>query len=522
MARSASPSPRIEAETRPVRAAEYVRMSTEHQRYSLDNQARAIRRYAAGRGYEIVQTYADAGRSGLTIEGRPALLRLLAEIEAGQAEFSALLVYDVSRLGRFQDPDEAAMHELRCRRAGIEVIYCAEPFENDGSIGSAILKAVKRIMAGEYSRELSVKVYDGQANPARRGFGLGGFAGFGLRRMVVDRDRRPRFVLPRGETKGVHSDRVILVPGPPDEVAIVREMFAWFVDEGLSEREIAERLNARGLTAHTGRPWSRPVVHELLTNEKYIGHGVWGRVSYKLQQHWVRNQPLAQVRSDGAFEAIVDPEMFGLAQAKIAARAARFTDAEMLDGLRRLLKEQGALNADLINRCHYTPSRSNYVLRFGSLLRAYALIGYTPHFDCRFVEERRRTRCVRQDVAHQVAGRVAAAGGTVRVVPGTEQLLVNEEVALDIVTLRCSRTQAGQLRWQVRIRAAPGPTFFLLVRMDPANEGPRDYYLLPDAAIRPGLLRLADRNGFALDAFRYDDLEMIESLAARTSLTGGL
>src|SRR3546814_4276757 len=68
---------------------------------------------------------------------------------------SDLLVYDVSRWGRFQDPDEAAACELRCKRAGITVHYCAEQFENDGTIGSSIIKTVKRAMAGEYSRELS-------------------------------------------------------------------------------------------------------------------------------------------------------------------------------------------------------------------------------------------------------------------------------------------------------------------------------------------------------------------------------
>lgn len=125
------------------RAAEYVRMSTEHQKYSTDNQSTAIGNYAEQRGYEIVRTYADEGKSGLNIGGRRALQQLLEDVESGRAEFNALLVYDVSRWGRFQDPDEAASYELRCRRAGVQVHYCAEQFENDGSIGSSIIKTVK-------------------------------------------------------------------------------------------------------------------------------------------------------------------------------------------------------------------------------------------------------------------------------------------------------------------------------------------------------------------------------------------
>lgn len=49
------------------RAAEYVRMSTEHQKYSTDNQASEIRAYAARRGFQIVRTYADEGKSGLRV-----------------------------------------------------------------------------------------------------------------------------------------------------------------------------------------------------------------------------------------------------------------------------------------------------------------------------------------------------------------------------------------------------------------------------------------------------------------------
>jgi DNA invertase Pin-like site-specific DNA recombinase len=54
---------------RPLRAAEYVRMSTDHQKYSTENQSDAIKQYAEARGIEIVRTYADAGKSGLRSRG---------------------------------------------------------------------------------------------------------------------------------------------------------------------------------------------------------------------------------------------------------------------------------------------------------------------------------------------------------------------------------------------------------------------------------------------------------------------
>jgi len=132
-----------------VRAAEYVRMSTDHQRYSTENQADAIRDYAKQRGLTIVRTYADHGKSGLSMAGRDALQLMLDDVREGRADFSTILVYDVSRWGRFQDADESAYYEYVCRRAGIRVQYCAEQFENDGSPISTIVKGVKRAMAGE-------------------------------------------------------------------------------------------------------------------------------------------------------------------------------------------------------------------------------------------------------------------------------------------------------------------------------------------------------------------------------------
>ena len=52
------------------RAAMYVRMSTEHQQYSTENQADVIKKYAVQRDLVIVKQFVDYGRSGLTLSGR--------------------------------------------------------------------------------------------------------------------------------------------------------------------------------------------------------------------------------------------------------------------------------------------------------------------------------------------------------------------------------------------------------------------------------------------------------------------
>ena len=184
-----------------LRAAEYVRMSTEHQQYSTQNQAKTIREYAEHRGIEIIKTYSDEAKSGLVIGGRAALQQMIADVESGAANFNVILAYDVTRWGRFQDADESAYYEYRCRRGGMQVEYCAEQFENDGSPTSTIVKSVKRAMAGEYSRELSVKVFAGQCRLIELGYRQGGPAGFGLRRVLLDERGEVKAEMKRAATE---------------------------------------------------------------------------------------------------------------------------------------------------------------------------------------------------------------------------------------------------------------------------------------------------------------------------------
>ena len=101
-----------------LRAAQYVRMSTDKQRYSIQNQGAVIAAYALSHGLTIVRIYADEGESGLRLKNRAGLRQLLQDITTGEANYDHLLVYDVSRWGRFQDTDESAHYEFICKQAG--------------------------------------------------------------------------------------------------------------------------------------------------------------------------------------------------------------------------------------------------------------------------------------------------------------------------------------------------------------------------------------------------------------------
>ena len=491
-------------------------MSTDHQKYSTENQLDTIRRYAEERGYAIVRVFEDSGRSGLRMDGREGLKTLMKDVQSSTADFKAILVYDISRWGRFQDADEGAYHEHICSRAGIRVHYCAEQFDNDGSMGSILLKNVKRVMAGEYSRELSVKVFAGQCRNIERGFRQGGPAGFGLRRLLIDEDRNPKGELGRGDRKSLQTDRVVLIPGPLEEIEHVQTIYSMFVDEDKSEREIALALNQRGVMSDLGRPWTRASIHQILTNEKYIGNNIFNRVSYKLKQRRVVNPRETWVRADGVFPSIVDRALFARARAIIDQRGSHYSDVELLSQLQVVLDEEGSLSGLIIDERDDIPSSSLYRYRFGSLLRAYSLIGYAPDRDYRYIEINRHIRESFPELLAEIVAGLADAGGSVVCDPVSHLLSINREFTASIVLARSTETQTGSLRWQIWLDAGLLPDVTVAVRLDRTNQRPLDYYILPSIDMNVSRIRMAEDNALSLDAYRFDSLDFFYSMAAQT------
>jgi DNA invertase Pin-like site-specific DNA recombinase len=492
-------------------------MSTDHQKYSTENQSEAIRCYAEAHGIEIVRTYADAGKSGLKMEGRDALKQLIDDVQAGKAEFAMVLVYDVSRWGRFQDADESAYYEYICKRAGIIVEYCAEQFENDGSPVATIVKGVKRAMAFEYSRELSAKVFAGQGRLIEKGFRQGGPAGFGLRRVLVDESGTRKGELVRGEHKSIQTDRVILAPGPDEEVSVVQDVYSAFVHDGRDEQDIADDLNSRGIRTDLGRPWTRGTVHQLLINEKYVGDNVWNRQSFKLKEKRVRNSPEDWIRLPEAFEAIVERDLFEAAHSIIGARSFRLSDDEMLNSLRELYESRGMLSGLVIDEADGLPSSSAYGSRFGSLLRAYSLVGFRPDRDYEYVAVNRSLRRLHPGVLSEVLEGFRCAGSKVDSDDNTDQLRVNDEFDTSVVIVRCASTPTGLLRWHARFDTSLSPDITIVVRMDAANKVPLDYFLFPRLDVAAARLKLAEENRLDLDAYRFDSLEYLYEMAAPVS-----
>lgn len=459
------------------RAAIYVRASTEHQNYSTDHQEAALQEYAEAHEFQITRVYQDKGRSGLTLHGRSGLLQLLTDIQSGSTDFNVILVYDVSRWGRFQDVDESAYYEYACRRAGIAVAYCAEPFSNDGSPLAAVLKGLKRAMAAEYSRELSAKVFRAQCRFTEAGFKQGGQAGYGLRRIVISAAGLTKGVLGPGERKPMSTDRVCYTPGPSEEIEVVRRIYDMYIVEHLSDIGIARRLNSEGIETGLHRPWSSHLVKQILTNDKYVGTLVFNRSTQRFRTSRRPNSPSIWVKVPDAFEAIVPHEKLEEARAERRRRNKHWTDDEMLDALRDLFIEHGRVTPDLINSGS-GPAVKSYAFRFNGVVAAMDLAGVSrPSLSPRTLT-RYRMRCITRDMTIEMERCAAAAEAQIdKISPRTYRL---NDVTVRLLCTRC-RFERSHPCWKVTLAHNPVVDFVIWVRADPTNERVERLYLLPVA-----------------------------------------
>lgn len=463
-----------------IPVAQYLRMSTEHQQYSFDNQRLTIQTYANLRGFDVVQTYTDGAKSGVMLKHRNGLRQLLQDVANVNPGYRAILVYDVSRWGRFQDADESAHYEFLCKSAGIPVHYCAEVFVNDGTAPNMLLKALKRTMAGEYSRELGVKVFAGLKRLASLGFKQGGTPGYGLRRMLVSADGKPKHALAPGEHKSIATDRVILVPGPVEEVACVTEIYRMFLEEKKTVHGIAQELNRRGIRYIGDSTWDQTAVLTILSHPKYAGYNVFGRTSQKLGSASIRVPESEWTCTPNAFRALVDQRTFQQAQHLLNSRTIKKSNEQLLDALRSLRFRQGRLSLQLIKGDPETPSPSTYRARFGSLRRAYELIGYGRPEDFGKIDFRRRTQALREELIDKIQMTfptevaVVRRGGRWR-----SRLRLKNGQLVSVLISRSIGTRGKPFIWQVDPVIHENRCVSLIAFLNMKNEGIHEMVLFP-------------------------------------------
>ncbi|MGZ6376144.1 MAG: recombinase family protein [Ktedonobacterales bacterium] len=486
------------------RAVMYVRMSTESQDYSTDHQRAKIREYAAAHGMSIVREYVDDGKSGLDLKGRAGLSSLMRDVQSAKPDFSHIIVYDISRWGRFQDIDEAAYHEHTCRRAGIEVVYCGERFANDGGLYSSLLKSMKRVMAAEYSRDLSEKVFAAQCRFIEMGFKQGGHAGFGLRRLAIKACGTPRAILEHGESKFSATDRVVLVWGPDDEVATVRRIYSLYLEHGFSEAGIVRLLNTEKVQNEWGRPWTYDMVNTILTNVKYYGALAFNRRTCKLSTPRTRNAPERWVVNPAAHNGIVTRELFEAVQVERARRMRRYDPAELIALLQDCFQRHGKISAKIIAEDPALPDPQLFVRAFGSLVLAYDAAG-VPRSRTYTFAGRIKLSGLRKRLLAQVELLAQAAGATVERVQERYTLELNDSLRVRVEVAVPYNPRVGSRNW--RIFAKPGVDFIITGRLDRETSEIIDYFLASAVDLAAGPIYLKESNLDRYSSMRFTSLD---------------
>ena len=302
------------------RAVAYLRRSTDRQEQSIEDQRRYIRDWAEKNGYTIIREFADDA-SGASADEREGFLQMIAFAENPDNRVQAVLVYDISRFGR-TDTDEAGYYRYRLRRAGVEVIYCAENLPAD-RIGD-LIRDIKQWQKREFLIDLSRDTIRGLVSRAEQGFWNGGLPPYGYLRCVVSADGKHRRVIRNGEKIWKEkSDRITLVPDE-EKAETVRWIFRTYATGRFGFKQIACMLNRKGIPSPSGGPWRATTIRNILSNPTYTGTLVYNRRAMS-RFHCIRNRkpapkekplkvvlnpPEEWITVPNAHPAIVEPELF--------------------------------------------------------------------------------------------------------------------------------------------------------------------------------------------------------------------
>lgn len=456
-------------------------MSTDNQRYSIGNQLTSIREYADRNQIELVKIYKDEGKSGLTIDARKALAELIGDIIAGRNDFNEILVYDVSRWGRFQDLDESAHYEFLCRRSGVRVTYCEDLFVNDGSPYSAIVKVLKRAQAADDSRIKGARVFATLCHLASNGLHPGGPAPYGFIRVAVDENRQRKQPLAPGTQRAIRADNVILMKGDKAEIRVVRRIFDLYVNGNVLAAEIARRLNASGIASPTGTRWSHSSVTYLLSNELYAGVRQWNRVSSKLKTKRRHNDPSKWIVRRILSKGIIDREMFEKARRirAIRVKRGRKSNEQRLAELKKATQKGGPLPGTQMGSWTGLSSRTTYIKRFGSLRRAYDLIGTArPESIIRW-DRGLIMRQARTQVLSSIKSEVEKCGGTVDLSDMAHTFRIDGRLTGHFDLLARTQDTGGRSCWRLRMPLGEKRDVYVVGLLNDQSLQPFTYYVIP-------------------------------------------
>ena len=281
--------------TTPLRACAYVRVSTKRQaehETSLNEQETGIGRAATERGYEIIERYVEAGKSGMT-DRRPALQRMIADACAQPRRYDAVFVYNFSRF--FRDEYECEGYRRKLEKAGVKLISATQDVGEGPharlirSIFTSLDAAASEINAEQVKVVMSAN--------AEAGFHNGSAPPLGYRTYVAER-------------RGKKDKKKLEIE--PAERPLVELIFRLYLEgDGVSDPlgvdGITKWLRQHGYT-HRSQHFHTGLVYAILTRETYVGRHYYGCRNSRTgeirpRQEWIQ-VAVPQILTEETFQAV--------------------------------------------------------------------------------------------------------------------------------------------------------------------------------------------------------------------------
>lgn len=222
----------------------YLRMSSDKQETSIEQQRSELVKLADRQGYRVLREYLDEGISGDATERRQGFLQMREDAQRG--EFTVMLCWDMDRFGRFDLID--AGHWIKpFKDHGVRLETIAQGKIDWNDLVGQAMYSVAQIGKAQYLRDLSRNCLRGRLAQAIRGEGTGGTPPFGYRQ------RRGKLVIDE------------------PEASIVRWLFGKYNRSKGSLKSVALALNRDGVLGAKGGRWSARSVLNVLRNVKYTG-----------------------------------------------------------------------------------------------------------------------------------------------------------------------------------------------------------------------------------------------------------
>jgi len=276
-----------------IKVVGYARVSSEEQAakdLSIPAQIKAIHAHVDGQtDMTLVEMFKDEGISAYaSADKRPGFMAMIKL--AKDTDVTLILVHKLDRFSR--NREESIIFKSLLKKQNVQVKSITENFDPDTPSGF-LFEGIIEVMNQFYSMNLGMETRKGMVENVQRGYWNGGVAPYGYGKMDV-----------AGRGDRTHKK---LTLGDPVEVATVRRMFDWAVNEGLGAKAIAKRLVMENIPYRSNQKWCKQRVTYILNNHVYYGAGIWNRTHTKTRTLKPESEWIIQ---EGNHDAIITKEMF--------------------------------------------------------------------------------------------------------------------------------------------------------------------------------------------------------------------